>query len=483
MLAEKLSTVARRLLPRNRFARSVSVLAGGTAAGQLIVVGASPILTRLYTPEDFGLLAVYAGLLGTLGVVASLRYQLAIPLPESDEEAASVTVLSLLVVLGMTALCALLVALYGASIVQILNTPALEPFMWLLPLGLLLAGTYQVFQYWAIRTKEFPALARTKLTCAAAMVAVQVGGSTLGPVALVAGQAAGHAAGVNSLRILALRKRWNTFRQVRPGTIAWFANRYRRFPIYSSWEGALNTAGLQLPAVLFAVLFAPSAAGVYLLAHRVLAAPMQVLGTALADVFYSSATEARREDRLGTLVADIHNKLAHIAMPPALILLFAGPDIFAFVFGADWRQAGEFAQWMAPWMYFVFVTSPLSRLFLVLEKQAHGMIFQCVLFGGRIGSLFVGHYMGSLALTVALFTTTSALCWLGFLAWLVRVSGNTWRQAWQPSVTAMASSALLVAPLVLFYSFAEAQVLWFVALIISALLIVTRYAAMIKRFW
>ena len=81
--ANKLKETARRLLPRNRFARSVSVLVGGTAAGQIIVMAASPILTRLYSPEDFGLLSVYAGLLGILGVIASLRYQLATPLERS----------------------------------------------------------------------------------------------------------------------------------------------------------------------------------------------------------------------------------------------------------------------------------------------------------------------------------------------------------------------------------------------------------------
>ena len=92
----------KKILPKNRFARSVSFLAGGTAAGQAITVLAAPLLTRLYSPEDFGLLAVYTSLLMTIGVIASLRYQLAIPLPKSDEEAAHVVVLSLFIVLGIS---------------------------------------------------------------------------------------------------------------------------------------------------------------------------------------------------------------------------------------------------------------------------------------------------------------------------------------------------------------------------------------------
>ena len=112
----KVKAGIRNLLPKNTFARGVSVLVGGTAGAQLLTVLAAPILTRLYSPEDFGLLAVYASLLGLIGVVASLRYELAIPLPESDEEAAHVMVLSLLILLGMTVLTAIVMTIFGSTI-------------------------------------------------------------------------------------------------------------------------------------------------------------------------------------------------------------------------------------------------------------------------------------------------------------------------------------------------------------------------------
>jgi O-antigen/teichoic acid export membrane protein len=482
MPVKRLNHAAQRILPRNNFARSVSVLAGGSAAGQIIVVAASPVLTRLYSPEDFGLLAVYAGLLGILGVIASLRYQLAIPLPESDEEAASLVVLSLLVVLGMTVLSGVVVGLFGSPIVAALNTPKLEPYLWLLPLGLLLMGVYQVFQYWAIRTKAFPAIARTKLTQALGMVGVQIGGYVLGPVALLAGQVAGQAAGSSTLGTLVVQKRWGAFRQVQWGNVAWAANRYRRFPLFSSWGGAITTAGLQLPPVLFASMFSPKAAGLYLLTHRVLALPTQIIGKAVGDAFYSSAADARREQRLALLVANIHKNLAHIAMPPALVLLLAGPDLFELIFGERWRQAGLFSQWMAPWIYLMFIISPL-RLFSVLEKQAQGLAFQLILFFARFASIMVGAYIGDLVITVALFSIVSALCWLGAIIWITRTSGNPWNHVWKPSLTAFGWSAPLVAPLALFYVFADTQLLWFAALLLSGLMITTRYGFLLKKAW
>lgn len=481
--ANKLKEAARRLLPRSRFARSVSVLAGGTAMGQIIVVAASPILTRLYSPEDFGVLAVYIGLLGLLAVIASLSYQFAIPLPKSDKEAASVTALCLLVVLGMTAISAAIVWAWGEPIAMALNTPALVPYLWLLPLGLLLIGVYEVFRYWAIRTRAFPAIARTKLTQAISMVGVQLGAYTLGPLALLLGQTTGYAAGASRLGLLSVRRNWDAFRQVRLADIRWAATRYRRFPIYSSWGGLFDKVGTELPAILFAALFSPAAAGIYMLAQRVLAMPIQLLGKAIADVFFSSAAEAHRNGDLAPLVSSIHRKLAHIAMPPIFLLLLAGPDLFGSVFGADWRQAGEFAQWIAPCVYLIFVTSPLSTLFSVMEKQAQWMFFQGVLLVVRVGALVIGGLQNDLILAVALFAIGSALCWAGILIWIVKASGNRLGEAWRPTVTAALVAALLVAPLAVYYWLEAPWGYGLFALSVTVLAFAAYYGRMLRRVW
>lgn len=451
--------------------------------GQSIVVLTSPLLTRLYSPEDFGLLAVYSSLLATIGVVASLRYQLAIPLPESDEKAAHVVVLSLLVVLAVSLLTAIVVLFWGSFITTLTNTPALTDYMWLLPIGLLLMGTYEVFNYWTIRTKSFSAIARTKLSQSGSMVAVQLGGYALGPLALLLGRIFGYAAGTTILVMLAVRNRWTDFRAVTIRGVIQSAGRYRRFPIYSTWGAAFNTAGVQLPPLLFAALFSSSVAGIYMLAHRVLAMPMTLIGKSIADVFFVDAVNAKRENRLAPLVAGIHEKLAHIAMPPALILVLIGPELFSLVFGSNWRQAGEFAQFMAPWIYLVFVTSPLSMLFSILEKQTKEMLFQGVLFLVRVISIIIGALYGEIMLAIGLFATTSALCWLGFLAWIVRASGNIWKVTWAPSLKALACTFVMVAPLTVFKIVSNTPVLLLPALSMSAILIAGRYMFLFKKAW
>ena len=473
----------KKLLPTNRFARSVSILAGGTAAAQAITILAAPLLTRLYTPENFGILSIYASLLAIIAVIASLRYQLAIPIAMSDEDAANVVTLSLLVVIGMSILTAVFVGFFRHPIVEVLNCPSLAVYLWLLPIGLFLVGTYQVFQYWAIRTKAFPAIARTKLAQALSMVGMQIGGHTFGALALLIAQIFGQMAGITSLIVLAARKHWNVFKKVRAASIVLAAGRYRRFPLYSTWGAVFNTAGSHLPPLLFAGLFSVSSAGFYLLAHRVLAIPSRFIGMSVADVFFSSAVDAHRQDRLRPLVARIHEKLAHFIMPPVVIIVLAGPDLFSLMFGTEWRLAGEFSRWMAVYIYFQFVSSPLSQLFSVLEKQAQGTFYQGCLLITQIGGLSIGALYGSSILSVALFSLGSAICYFGLLIWMISVTKNDWSVLWSPTIKALAWSILLVSPFMIFHILSENVLFWFLALCFSSALIGCRYFLIAKKSW
>jgi O-antigen/teichoic acid export membrane protein len=408
----------RRLLPKNAFARGVSVLVGGTAAAQLLTVLAAPLLTRLYSPEDFGLLAVYASLLALISVIASLRYELAIPLPEDDGEAANVAALSLILVGISTLFSGVLVGFLGATIAAALGVPALADYFWLLPVGVLLGGAYTVFNYWSVRAKRFGTIAGTRVRQALATIAIQLAVFKLGGIALLCAQVAGQSVGTISLGRPALAGAG--FRQVSWRGIAKAARRYRRFPGFSTWAGFANIAGLQLPPMLFAAMFSPAAAGLYMLTSRVLTLPMSLVGGAIGQVFFANAAEAHRVGQLGPLVAQLHGKLAHIGLPPALILILLGPDVFAFVFGEQWRQAGEFARWMALWLYVQFLCSPLSTLFSVLELQKQGFVFQILILGIRIVVLVTSATFGDMLFTVTAFAITNFFCYGFTLFWLMK---------------------------------------------------------------
>ena len=435
------------LWPRNAFGRAVSVLVGGTAFAQLLGVLAAPVLTRLYSPEDFGLLGAFASILAVIGVVQTLRYSLAIPLPARDDEAAHVALLSLLVAASIVAIVVAAVPTVGDSLLGRLGLEQLGGYLWLLPLALIFQAIYDVFSYWSIRTGAFVGLARTKIVQVSSAVATQLVLAGAGAFGLIVGSVAGSAAGSVGLALGALRtKRAHSFLRPRLMDVWRSAIRYRRFPLYSSWGGLFNTLGSHLPPVLFVSLFNPNAAGMYVLTHRVLSLPMQLLGKALADVFLSRAAEAHRTGTLAPLVLKVHATLAAVSMPAVVLVIVLGPFAFSLAFGDEWVTAGHLARWMAPWLYLVFVTSPLSSLFSVLELQSQGAAFQGILLVTRVGAIAMGASTGDVVFTVALFSIGSAACWLGFLVWVAKVSGNRRMSFVVPTTRSLVVTLGVVAP-------------------------------------
>ncbi len=427
----RLQTIISRLLPKSRFARGVTVLASGTAAGQAIVVLASPVLTRLYTPDDFGVLAVYASFLGIVTVAASLRYQLAIPLPRSDGSAANILALSLICAGIVTAVIALIVTVFGDSIVVWTNAPVLKPYLWLLPVGVALGGAYQAFNYWAVRKRAFTRIAGTKLQQGGGMVATQIGlgFAHFGPLGLILGQVVGQAAGLTNLVRSAWREDRSALLRIRGDRIRWAARRYRRFPYYSTWSGLAYTAGFQLPSILFAALFAPAIAGFYMLANRVLQMPLNLLGQSIGQVFHSSAAEARREHRLATITLTTIDALVRVGTGPLIILAVVAPEIFAVFFGVDWYQAGVYAQLLVPMLLLQFIFSPLSTLAFVMELQRGVLVFQLSLLFARIAAIVSGAYLEDVILAILLYAGASSVVYLGAMVWLFGSAGlqlSTW---------------------------------------------------------
>jgi O-antigen/teichoic acid export membrane protein len=481
----------------SRFARSVSILVGGTVGAQAVTMLAAPLLTRLYAPHDFGMLAVFTALLSLVSVVAALRYETAIPLPADGRDAAALALLGVLSAVLVTALCTIPAVWYGTEIAAWLNTPGLAGYLVLVPAGALLAALYGVLNFCAIRTREFAPLAKTRFSQSLIAVLIQLAGAPLGTIALLLGQVAGQGAGALSLCLRVVRPRRSLVAAIlriglgRRGRVWQVAYRYRAFPLFSTWSAIFNTAGAQLPPVLFAALFGPAAAGMYILANRVLAMPMQMLGQSVGQVFVADAAAAHRDGRLAPLAADIHQRLAQIGMPPMFVLLIAGPELFSLVFGAQWREAGIFARWLAPWLYLVFVTSPLSSLFSVLERQAAGLLFQGVLLAVRVTAIVAGARVGNVLIALEWFAAGSALCWAGCLLWILRASGNSWNAAWQPSLQALAWAVALASPLGsllvvgIMWPQPQQPPLWLpsLALVAAILLIAGRYAFLMRRAW
>jgi hypothetical protein len=149
MMKQSLRRIFDRWLPRGGFARSVSILAGGTALAQVLAVAASPILTRIYKPSEFGALQVFISLMALVVVAASGRYEVAILLPEDEQSAVDVLGVAILCVGLSTTICAGIVLICHYYWILPSSVLVLKGYLWLLPFSVLGGGVYQVLNYWA----------------------------------------------------------------------------------------------------------------------------------------------------------------------------------------------------------------------------------------------------------------------------------------------------------------------------------------------
>jgi O-antigen/teichoic acid export membrane protein len=385
----------------------------------------SPILTRLYAPNEFGAVAVYAAFLAFISLVASGRFELAIPLPVADGEAANVVALSLSVLLLVVAATGALVLFFGDGLMAITNTPVLAPFLWALPIGVLLGGSNKVLTYWALRKKGFRCIAGTRVQQGGGMAASQValGFAGWGALGLIVGQIVGYTAGFRRLLQFAVRSGWDSFHEIRPRLVLRAASRFRRFLLFSTWSDMANVGGTQLPLVLFARLFSPTVAGFYLLANQVANAPAVLFAEAIGKALLASGVDARREGTLGDLALDAFRLLMRMGVPPLVVIGAFAPEVFRLIFGTTWVPAGRYLQLILPWLAAVFVFAPLTNLYAVLERQRADFLFQMTLLVTRISGLLVGAALGGPVMAIALYSASACAVYTGFGSWLLRMAG------------------------------------------------------------
>lgn len=436
-MISKLTSIFKKALPKNTFLRGVIALSGGTVGAQVILIAASPLLTRLYTPEMFGVMAVFVGFSTVLSTLATWRYEIAIPQTENDQAAASLAVLCFSLSLLMFVISGAGVFLFYDAIVPLFGLEEIAGLVWLIPLFILSLGIYQVLTFCNYRQKRFGIVAASTVSKNISTTSAQLVFYTFGPLALLGGQLLGQLISVAVL----WRSAFVLIRQkVTLNTIKYNAWRFRKYPMFSSWSGFTGGMAQQAPILMFAALFSPIEAGLYSLAYRMVSLPGSLVGGAVANVFLPHAAEAYRDGALDALLINVHLILARLAMPASVFVAIVAPDLFAFVFGSEWRDAGHYAQWLTMMLYAQFIYSPVSTSFGIINRQDVGLLLHIGLLLVSVSSIWVGSsiYQSTLV-TVALYSIANAVLYLWALIWIHGKAGGgisalfapIWNSVWR----------------------------------------------------
>ncbi len=370
----------------------LTLLSGSSLALALSYL-AQPLLTRLYTPEAFGMLDAFVALASLLFVLSTLRYEDALLLPRDEAEARSLLRLSACVLTGLSLLC-LLLSLPTWLLLQ--HQTALADWLpWLAP-TLLIMGSGRLAELWLMRRQAFRTLStgtalRATTTTTVRLVAglppIQAGAA-----GLIGGFLSGH---LSTLLFYGWRLHRTRSMLPRPSLpLRTLAHRYRHFPLFTLPAALLNALSMRLPFLLLLAFFDAQVLGFFGRAFMVLTVPLGLVGGATGQVFFVRAAEVRRSNALRLLTLRVYRRLLQIGLYPALLLIMMGPELFTFVFGAPWRTAGRYAAWITPWLLLAGLASPLSRLFDVLERQRTDLATSALLFLLQTLALIAGGLHG-----------------------------------------------------------------------------------------
>lgn len=383
----------RRLLPQSTYARNVLTLMTGTGLAQAIPIAISPILTRLYSPDEFGLFALYMAIVSIAAVLVTGRYEQAILLPRQERDAAHIALL-VVMLSGLISVCFLvMILLFSSQIALLLGNPKLAPWLYWMPASIFLLGTYQGLNHWSNRRAQYRRLAISRTVQSGSASLAQLGYSRIEALSLVGGQVTGQMLATSVLTGLILREDHRLIRVLRPLRCLALARKYINFPKYLIVAHGFNTASGQMPVLLLNTLFSATTAGFFTLTQRVMGAPMTLVAGALGDVFRQEASQAYiRQGNCITIYNKTLKRLLVISTLPFCIFFIVAPDVFAFIFGVQWRVAGEYAQILMPKFFFDFVAGPLSAMFVIAEKQRFDLLWQVGLVSAAIGSFYIGYW-------------------------------------------------------------------------------------------
>jgi len=398
------------------------VLSTGTILGGAAITLSAPIITRLYGPSNYGMLAVYASLLALATPLASLSYEMAIPIEKEDGTAANLAAVSL----AIAFLIAGAVAFFSIGPVDLIpkltKTPGLRPYLLFLPIAFAFTAVYQVLNSWALRTHAFARIARTRATqsIGSATVQLSVGAVTGSPWGLFAGDLVGRAGGTGVLFKHALRT-WPSG-SVSVDGVKYALRRYARFPLFASWAAVLTMAGTQLPVLMLSRYFGLEIAGWYALTSRVLGTPNSLVGQTLGQAFLARAARlGKQEHNLRELTEATTGWVFLAGLPLFTFITLEGPRLFATLFGPRWAVSGTYAQRLAPLAFIWFVASPISSLLNIREWQRATLAFSLAECAVTLLALYAGLWrhspeFGITLLGIGMFVLTAINMELGFRA-------------------------------------------------------------------
>ena len=371
---------------RSEFTKNVLMLMSGTVIAQAIPIAIAPILTRIYTPDDFGLFAIFFAILAIFSVIMNFRYENAIMLPKDNRDALSIFILGLLINTAISLILFVIVFFFNAHITKLLGDERISFWLYFIPITLFFVGIFNLLTLFNNRQKNYRDIAEATILKSVVMGIAQVSIGVLkgGAVGLISGQILSQF--FANLRLFKnIYKKENFKKSFDFSKIVIVAKRYKKFPLFSLPSSLINVLANHLTNLLISSFFSVVTLGFYSLVQRMLGIPSALIGKSIGQVFYEEGVAIKHQKgEISDLFNRTLKKLIFIGFPIFFTLFWTVKPLFTLIFGEDWAIAGEYAQIVIPMFFIRFVVASLSLGYDMFGALKAELLLQVVILSGSV---------------------------------------------------------------------------------------------------
>lgn len=403
----------------SEFFRNVATLISGTTLAQAFSVLIYIVLSRIYSEEDFGVFGLYMNILNITVIFSTAKYELAILLPKSDKESVNLVGLSGLISLVVSLLLLVAVIALNGSICRWLGSDQISGWLYFIPLSTLLVGWFTTFRNYSNREKRYKLIAGANIgqSISNSLLKLGLGLVIAGAAGLIFGVIFGQLIGVLIFLVVHWRLNLSKLSWIKWSEMRRLARKYSLFPRYNMWQGLLNNLSGAFPVFILSSYFSTGIAGFYTFGYMILYRPISLVASALYQVMFQRFVQKKHENI--SIRPEVHTFLKRtmqVLLVPFILCGIFFPEIFGFVFGDKWVEAGRYARILLPWIFMISLVMPLSFIPDLYKKQRVAMIIDGIKLVVRLGGLIVGVITENVYIGLALYSGLSSIV-IGYSLW------------------------------------------------------------------
>lgn len=410
---------------KKEFVKNVLTLITGSGLSQVVIYASILLLTRLFSTELFGIYMLFSSATLILKPLATLQYEFAIVLPKKDTDAINVVGFSFIILVSYCLLLLVIIFFFNKSIANFFNIKELANFIYLLPVSVFLFGGVSIFDYWNNRANMFKNISKGLLAKSVVMSSTQLatGASSFNSLGLIPGMLLGQFLQLLFLIKASVNSMVHLTKEISLKRMLFLAKRYKDIPVFNTIINLTNNLSNELPVLLITKYFGLASSGIYGLAIKFTRAPVGIFQQSINQVFFNKASKIYNDE--GNLHELVIKTTKHLLFISSFLFipLFIVSFYLDIIFGENWIDVGLYSRILIPWLFFGFLSNPITPLILILNKQKTMVVFDAFLLVFRFLALFLGYYFyNSIVIALILFSGIGMLFNILIFIYLLKTS-------------------------------------------------------------